>query len=398
MSAKVFFLMDAFSSDYLSEEDTPFLFNCANEGEYTKKIINGFGFCERAEIFTGVSSIESNYISAIGYNPERSPYKNLSILLKLISFVDKCIPIPIFQKIIRRLLALLIYRFKHPLNPYQIPYQMLKYFALTEDYNDHSKMHALKHESIFDIALMNSKKIHHNSFTGLNKKNNGTDDNRLDVVLKECSSKYPLYLIYISSMDAYGHKYGPKSIQVKEALKELDGKLKKFVSQFEKKLPQSTYVFLGDHGMTTIKDRVDIKAILYQLEKNIKIQAGKDYIYFLDSTMLRVWILSKNLKGEIENYIESQPILNKKGIFYSDHPEYKPNKELGDIVWCANSGILISPDFFHTGKDNLKGMHGYLNAEEGGTGMCIKYGNVKKKVYEKKDLHCVFDDLVDSVS
>jgi len=398
MAAKVFFLMDAFSSDYLSEEDTPFLFNCANEGEFTKRITNGFGFCERAEIFTGISSIDSNYISAIGYCPDRSPYKKLSLFLKLISFVDKCIPISVFRKILRRLLALLIYRNKHALNPYQIPYQMLKYFALTEDYNDSSEMHALRHESIFDIALINSKKIHQNSFTGLNKKNNGTDDNRLAVVLDECSNDYSLYLIYISTMDACGHKFGPKSLQVKQALKELDTKLQRFVSDFEKKLPESTYVFLGDHGMTTINDRIDIKSILMQMEKNTKLRIHKDYIYFLDSTMLRVWVLNKNINDEIEIYLESDPVLNGNGIFYSKLPEYKPNRELGDIVWCANSGILVSPDFFHTSNDNLKGMHGYLNADEGGTGMCIKYGNVKKKVYEERELHCVFDDLVDSVN
>ena len=398
MPAKVFFLMDAFSSDYLSEKNTPFLFKCANEGEYTKKITNGFGFCERAEIFTGVGSIDSGYISAIGFNPERSPYKNLSILLKLISFVDKCVPIRIFRKIIRRLLALLIYRFKHPLNPYQIPYQMLKYFTLTEDYNNPSEIDALRHKSIFDIALINEKKIHQNAFTGLNKKNNGTDDNRLNIVLKECSDEFPLYLIYIATMDACGHKFGPKSSEVEEALKELDSKLKKFVGQFEKKLPKGTYVFLGDHGMTTINDKVDIHKILNQMDKNINTQANKDYIYFLDSTMLRVWVLNKNSKGKIQNYLDSELILNEKGIFYSKNSEYKPNKELGDIIWCANSGILISPDFFHTGKDNLKGMHGYLNAEEGATGMCIKYGDVKKKVYENRELHCVFDDLVDSVN
>jgi len=397
MSAKVFFLMDAFSSDYLSEEDTPFLFNCANEGEYTKKIFNGFCFCERAEIFTGISSIESNYVSAIGFNPDKSPYKNLSLLLKLISFADKYIPIIIFRKILRRLLALFVYQSKHALNPYQIPYQMLKYFALTEDYNDSSEMNALRYESIFDIASMNSIKIHQNSFTGLNKKNNGTDDNRLSIVLDECSKEYPLYLIYISTMDSCGHKYGPKSIQVKKALNELDNKLERFVANFEKKLPKSTYVFLGDHGMTTINNRIDIKSILTEMEKHTNFHLNKDYIYFLDSTMLRVWVLNKNINDEIETFLESNSLLNQNGIFYSKLSSYKPNKELGDIVWCANSGILISPDFFHTSNDDLKGMHGYLNAEEGGTGMCIKYGNVKKKVYEERELHHVFDDLVDSV-
>ena len=43
-------------------------------------------------------------------------------------------------------------------------------------------------------------------------------------------------------------------------------------------------------------------------------------------------------------------------------------------------------------------MHGYLNADEGRIGVCIKYGNVKNKVYEERDLHYIFDDSVDSVN
>jgi predicted AlkP superfamily pyrophosphatase or phosphodiesterase len=397
MAAKVFFLMDAFSSDYLSKENTPFLYNCSKKGEYTKKIITGFGFCERAEIFTGISSVESNYISAIGFNPDHSPYKNISLLLKILNFFDKHVSIPLFRKILRRLLAILIYSFKHPLNPYQIPYEMLKYFSLTEDYFDSSVRNALKNESIFDIAKLNSKKIYDDSFTGLNKKNNGTDDDRLNMALENCSDDYALYLIYISIMDASGHKYGPKSNQVQQSLKSLDSKLEKFVTKFEKKLAGSSYVFLGDHGMTSIIERVNLIKILQGMDRLIMTSVNKDYIYFLDSTMLRVWVLNKNCKKAIEDYLASQSILIEKGIFYSTHMKKKPSKELGDIVWCANSGVLISPDFFHSQNENLKGMHGYLDPKEGGFGTCIKYGAVNHKVYEKRELHSVFDDLVDSV-
>jgi len=397
MASRVLFLMDAFSSDYLSEENTPFLFDCSKKGEYTKKIVTGFGFCERAEIFTGISSLESNYISAIGFNPSKSPYKNITFLLKLLDFFDKKIPVAIFRKILRRLLALLIYSFKHPLNPYQIPYQMLKYFSLTEDYFDSSVPNFLNNESIFDIAKSNSKNIYEDSFTGLNKKNNGTDDDRLNLVLKNLSEDYSLYLVYISKMDSSGHKYGPNSNEVKKSLRILDKKLEKFVSNFEEVQPGSTYVFLGDHGMTSIKERVDIRDVFFKMDKSIMTSVNNDYIYFLDSTMLRVWVLNDKYKKEIEQYLMSHTKLVDKGIFYSKYFKRKPPLSLGDIVWCANSGVLISPDFFHNESDNLKGMHGYLEPKEGGFGTCIKYGSVEPKVFEERHLHSVFDDIVDSV-
>ncbi len=397
MDTKVFFLIDAFSSDYLSEEETPFLYECAKQGEYTQKIIPGLGFCERAEIFTGIDSKESGYISAIGFNPNKSPYKKIPILLRVIEILDRVFPIQILRKILRRLLAYYVYRFKHPLNPYRIPYRILKYFSLTEDYNDMTKPNALRSESIFDIARLNSKKIHHGSFTGLNSKNNGTDNDRLKKVLNECSNEYSLYLIYISVMDSTGHKYGPESIEVKEALNLLDRDLMNFVDQFEKKIPGSSYVFLGDHGMVQVEENIDIQVILRKMDKDINVKFGSDYIYFLDSTMLRIWMLNEKCDAKIRKYIMFNETLKDQGVFSSQLNDIDLTRDIGDIVWCANSGVLISPDFFHSDKEKILGMHGYLNPKKGGSGMCIRFGNIDKKIINKRKLHEVFNDLVSSV-
>ena len=36
----ILFLMDAMRSDYIKKETTPFLWECANEGEYYKRVID----------------------------------------------------------------------------------------------------------------------------------------------------------------------------------------------------------------------------------------------------------------------------------------------------------------------------------------------------------------------
>ena len=48
----------------------------------------------------------------------------------------------------------------------------------------------------------------------------------------------------------------------------------------------------------------------------------KDCIYFLDSTMHRIWVLNENINDEIEIYLESDSVLNGNGIFYSKLSEF----------------------------------------------------------------------------
>lgn len=49
----VFVLIDALRSDYINEEDSPFLFNFSRQNRYYKNVTQSRSFCERAEIFTG---------------------------------------------------------------------------------------------------------------------------------------------------------------------------------------------------------------------------------------------------------------------------------------------------------------------------------------------------------
>jgi len=400
VSRQVFFLADAFSSNYLSKDKTPFLYDCIGKGVYTEKIIPGIGFCERAEIFTGVSSTKSGYLTAIGFSPKKSPYRNMGMTLKVISFVDTVFSFfPIVRKILRRILSYYIYRVDHPLNPYHIPFKLLKYFSLTEDYEDITKFNALGANSIFDEATLNSKQIYHDSFTGLNKKNNGSDEDRLQMVLNESSGEYSLYLIYISIMDAVGHKYGPDSPETDDALTTLDNALMNFVDRFEKIYPESTYVFLGDHGMVQVDDHIDINAIIKKMEYDLQLELGLDYIYFLDSTMFRLWFFNDNVEVKIKSYLFDVSELAEKGIFHNNEHKFNLKKDTGDIIWYANSGVLIHPDFFHASNHVPLGMHGYLDRGKlGSCGMCIKFGNtVTLDTHKERHLYDVYNDLLDAV-
>ena len=55
-------LVDALRWDYLNKQDTPFLHSLSKQGLYVRKLITGYGFCERSEILTGAtSSVTGNF-------------------------------------------------------------------------------------------------------------------------------------------------------------------------------------------------------------------------------------------------------------------------------------------------------------------------------------------------
>jgi predicted AlkP superfamily pyrophosphatase or phosphodiesterase len=78
--ATVLILLDAFRRDYLAEHNTPFLWSCSREGEHYKGVIQSFGFCERSEILTGMNGRESGFLTAIGFDPDASPYRGNKLL------------------------------------------------------------------------------------------------------------------------------------------------------------------------------------------------------------------------------------------------------------------------------------------------------------------------------
>ena len=103
----VFILMDAFRHDYISESETPFLKKMTQSGTYIERLKPGMGFCERSEIFTGISSEESGFITAIGYSKSKSFYKFWGPLLKCLSFFKRG---TLISKVLRRMIWELVKR------------------------------------------------------------------------------------------------------------------------------------------------------------------------------------------------------------------------------------------------------------------------------------------------
>lgn len=398
MKSTVFILMDAFRNDYLDRGETPFLDKCKLKGKYIKKIIPGNGFCERAEIFTGKNSSVTGYFTAIGLDKGKSPYKNFAWILSLLSFITNIFKYRIIDKIIRRLLWIVISKTKHPMHPYRIPYEMLQYFSLTEDYIDMRQPNALGISSFFDYLTTNNIEYYYDSFTALNLPINGQDEDRLKLALNAASELKGVFFIYIGAADVVGHQFGPNSTEINHIIRRIDNQLEEFVSNFESIQPDSNYIFLGDHGMVGVEEIIDVEEIVGELSSKFNLKLGVDFLYFLDSTLMRIWFLNDNNVTIKQAFLESNTLTSKGEFLDKENSEAYgiPSLEkLGDIVWLANPGVLICPDFFHTRSDNINGMHGYRNNINESKGFCIVNGeSMTGNVINEADLTDVHDILV----
>ncbi|MFH1839878.1 MAG: alkaline phosphatase family protein [Nanoarchaeota archaeon] len=170
------------------------------------------------------------------------------------------------------------------------------------------------------------------------------------------NKKEDLLFIYLLELDGLGHRYGPRSKEVKEHVKKIDLLLENY-------LKNKKFILHSDHGMIEVKKQVNIKKEI----ESLNLTLGKDYLYFLDSVVARFWFFNENAKRLIieklenikEGFILKLPDLVRYGINFKDNRFF-------DLAFIMNHGNIIIPNFFQE-RSNVKGMHGYLpNKDENG--------------------------------
>lgn len=376
-SKTVFVLIDALRSDYINDNDSPFLNGFAMKNNYYKTVIQSRSFCERSEIFTGLSSKESGFFTAIGYNPDFSPYQKIKIPFWFNSIEKILLKNNLYRRIRNKILSQFLDPKFSKMKAYSIPMSFLPYFSLTEDRESSYSDNAFDGlDNIFGECKKLNIKVYQDSFTSLTQRNTNTDKERLELISENINEDFDFYLLYIGIMDKIGHIYGPDSPQRKKCLRELDQSLEEIYSSINNIFPKTKFIFLGDHGMVQVDQKIDVIKEILDLSKNFKLKQGIDFIYFVDSTMLRVWYFNSRAKYILENEIRRNKLLCSNGIFIDENLslEYEipfPDRRYGDILWLANTGILVFPDFFHNDFP-YKGMHGYDASYQSSKGVCLE--------------------------
>lgn len=364
----LFVLVDALKSLYLTEENMPFLYGLSKRAYYIRNIIPCAGFCERSEIFTGLDGYDTGNFTAIGFMPENSPYKKDKKILNYFSLIEK-----ISGRVSNHLFSRWRIKNHRSLNKYRIPYSSLAKFSLTED-GDHK---FTEYRSLFQQLEQAHKTYTLDAFTSLAdfaprlKK-------ALDIFANDEMNKETYFIpLYIGIIDSMGHKFGANIEGLKPYLQKIDDQLKGLYENAQKK--GYSFAVMGDHGMVPVTKRVDVMSKISESP----FKHGVDFEVFYDSTMVRLWFFNKDSETGLCELLKEH--FSKDGFIVdqSNYSKYRIPLDIysstgkpvyGNLVWCANPGVLVSPDYFHPLKESDNGMHGYIEVVDGhSTGLFIAH-------------------------
>lgn len=380
--------VDALRHDYISRENTPFLYSLGCEG-IVGALVPTFGFEPDAAYLAGLYPDECDGGMHFWYSPETSTFK---IAKFLPGFIDSFPGIT--QLVLRRLLRIYVRRrtnssrVKYVPFSCRIPFKLMPYFDLAEKYLLDEDEFA-DGKSIFTILRKNSKSFF---FHGA-----PTHPTGAEAVLKglvEAEHPFDFIYLHIGDLDSVGHKYGPHSHEISSALRRVDVVLEKIWNYLNNEYEKVNFVIFGDHGMVEVKDSLDIASRF----KILNLRLGKDYLYFLDSTFARFWffndkteqIIHRALEGIDQGHVLTQEEKERYHLNYS-------HNRFGDLIFLADPGVLIFPNFWNNSKPE-KGMHGYATEYPGQQSALVIHSprvRAPRILDEPVDMRRVFPTVLD---
>jgi hypothetical protein len=334
-------LVDALSNYSISEKTTPFISSLAQKCYFEINPMFAYRGIE-ATIFTGVDpnthKVWTEFL--LKKNIDRHD-RNRSLSKKVFEILDS-LPNPYIQKIIKSI-------FINKPKDAMIPLHLIDYFEHSQP--TITTPNALAVPTLFDLLRSEGK-----SFKFLTPSMvKGGDKKVFEKTISSLSkSKCDFIFVKFGMLDTLGHKYGPDSEKVYSYLKEIDEYAKAIYLKFKDGTSSKVFVLLSDHGMIKVEKCINVKRIL----KSLDLKVGRDYIYFLDSTMARFWFFNWTAQRKIFEKISTI----KDGAFLETAdlirlgidgvgPQYFRE------IFALKEGYAFYPDFFMVKPP--KGMHGY---------------------------------------
>lgn len=368
----IFLLLDAFRWDYINPVDTPVLSRLTKKGLYVRKLRSSSGFTQRSSIFTGTWPETSGNFTMHVYNPACSPYAYLKYFPFLTLVEYRLPPVDIA---IRKTIAWLQRKMYPDINyvPGYIPYDVLPRIGVSEDAVPIQLPGALAPlESIFDRMAQSGIPYEFLMFPAIN----GDDRLVIDRILGS-RLRRGIILAQFSDSDGKIHVTGEGKPGAKSVIRDIDNRIGRIMERFSR-LPDVEWVIIGDHGMTNVTFRLDIRSVIDSKLKTAGLKHGRDYLIFLSSTLAHFWWFTEQAARDGQKYLRQDPF--RKTGFILDSVMKKrfhiptDTRKYGDTVWCANKGILIYPDYFHR-YEAYKAMHGYITTDDDMKGFACVYNS-----------------------
>jgi predicted AlkP superfamily pyrophosphatase or phosphodiesterase len=288
------------------------------------------------------------------YAPEESPFKPARFIPE---FMDRLPDLP--QKIIRKLLVMAVRRNSTSPNfsAARIPFGLLSNFSFPMKFGlDHPRF-SPNGRTVFDLLRDSGKKYMYHASPGFRV----TMDAACERAEKDMIPDLDFAFFHIGNLDRTGHAHGPDSPEIRKELTGVDRGLERLYSVASERFDTVHFVVMGDHGMISVTDYIDVPSAL----KTASRISRKEVLYFLDSTMVRFWFFSDRAREKVADALDS--LKGGRILSQSDRDRYHlnyPHNRFGDLVFVADPGSLILPNFFQKNTP-VKGMHGYAPEDYG---------------------------------
>ncbi len=154
-------------------------------------------------------------------------------------------------------------------------------------------------------------------------------------------------------LDSLGHFYGVGSKEYLDRIKKVDDWARELCDRFIDKGGKSENIFVfSDHGMVNVSGGISVSP-----EKVLGSLGSNTYVYFTDSTIMRVWVNANRLRTKAESYLNNLEC----GRILSNEERQKygiVDPKFGEFIFLIDEGLVFEPSFVNRGG-LPKAMHGY---------------------------------------
>lgn len=359
----VFILADALRSDYPELHEMEFLKKLSESQGATVTIEPSTGFCEIIEYLTGKKAEQHGLLCQVTAKRNWQALKTSRVLYFLEKVLRFVRPIPKVRGLVNIIVDLIL---KTRLEPeiyrvrYNIPLYLLPFLTPTESRTSYDDRSFGDGVNILHDLEAAEKKTDLEGFVEFNKIS-GTDDSRVEELYTKIRNKElaDFTMVYLGYCEM-AHFWGTSCKRLTHLLKIFDKKLEKIHLALRENYDQFDLVIVGDHGMVSVTEYIDIQKTFFKVVKKYGMKVGYDILYFTDSTMFRIWFadhIEMAFREAVRKAIEkalNEKLDNKTEYLKNFQPNY------GDLIFLLKPGKVFYPDFFS--NDRNLGMHGYDGA------------------------------------
>ncbi|MBN1477689.1 alkaline phosphatase family protein [Candidatus Sumerlaeota bacterium] len=365
------FVTDAIRHDYITAEDAPFIHGLMQTCSHARRLRPNFGFCERAEMFTGTRPDVNGYFCAITLGEGSDFSRWDTALWGLLDWETH-----LGRRVIRRAMREWFRRIRGITQPIcEIPMRLLPRVVLTEDLFDyHGDLGKFSVETILDVLAREGRSTFFDAFPSL-RTPAYWDHERVEIFLPGIERPHHFYPFYQGVGDHIGHIHGPTSEERRRMVRGVDAVVERVVTAFQRAHPEGRFVVFGDHGMLDVERTVSVMPMLRRAARGAGLRSGRDFDVWLDSTLVRLWFRSERVRERLGRWIAEDETMNTHGQILTaercvDLHVPAPGGDYGDLYWLAHPGVLLWPDYYHH-HVKYRGMHGYETHVPGQKGYAV---------------------------